>query len=38
MFSGEFLGCLIVYGLMFLVAWLGYVISERKNATGKDNR
>lgn len=34
----EFLGHLIIYGLMFFTAWVGYTISERKNATGKNNR
>lgn len=34
----DFLGHLIVYGIMFFVAWLGYTITERRNATGEDNR
>ncbi len=38
MISSEFLGCMVVWGIMFLGAWVIVKISERKNATGKDNR
>ncbi len=37
MISSEFLGCMVVWGIMFLGAWLINIV-ERKNATGKDNR
>lgn len=38
MFSSEFLGCMIVWAIMFLGAWVIVSIMERKNATDKDNR
>lgn len=37
MFSSEFLGCMVVWAIILLGAWL-INIMEGKDAAGKDNR